>query len=483
MMWLVFSYTALVFGIISWLSYWVCGWMNPKCNGKLPPGSTGIPLIGETMEFFAPYDLYEITPFVRKRMARYGSLFRTNLVGKNVIVSTDPEINYQIFQQEGKSFELCYTESFMTITGESFPGQHGLVHKYLKNLVLQIIGPETLKDRLLAHMDKATRTCMRSWANNVIVDLKEVASNMIFDYFAEKLISYDESKASKKLKQSYDAFLEGLISFPLNIPGTAYHACLQGRKKAIKVIKDIYEERKRLNMNRGDYLDYLLEELKKEETVLNENLVIDLLFLLVFASYESTSSAITLAVKFISDHPQVLAELTKEHDQILRNRGNKDIELTWEEYKSMTFTHMVINETVRFANIVPVVFRRAVEDVVMKGKLVTIFVGYTIPKNWLVMVIPSAVHLNPDYYDNPLEFNPWRWEGKKLHAGSKTFMAFGGGLRLCVGADFTKLQVALVLHYLVSKYKWTVIKGGEIIRKPALFFPNGLHVKISEKEK
>ena len=50
---------------------------------------------------------------------------------------------------------------------------------------------------------------------------------MIFAYFAEKLISYDESKASKKLKQSYDAFLEGLISFPLNIPGTAYHACLQ----------------------------------------------------------------------------------------------------------------------------------------------------------------------------------------------------------------------------------------------------------------
>ena len=76
------------------------------------------------------------------------------------------------------------------------------------------------------------------------------------------------------------------------------------------MIKDIFEERKRLNVNRGDYLDCLLEEMKKEETLLNENLVIDLLFLLVFASYESTSSAITLAVKFISDHPKVLEELT-----------------------------------------------------------------------------------------------------------------------------------------------------------------------------
>ena len=70
MYWLVFLYTALIFGIISWLSYWVYAWRNPKSNGKIPPGSTGFPLLGETMEFFAPYNLYEVTPFVRKRMLR-----------------------------------------------------------------------------------------------------------------------------------------------------------------------------------------------------------------------------------------------------------------------------------------------------------------------------------------------------------------------------------------------------------------------------
>ena len=50
---------------------------------------------------------------------------------------------------------------------------------------------------------------------------------MIFEYFAKKLISYDETKASKKLKDNYNAFLDGLISFPLNIPGSAYHECIQ----------------------------------------------------------------------------------------------------------------------------------------------------------------------------------------------------------------------------------------------------------------
>nr|XP_017218118.1 PREDICTED: cytochrome P450 87A3-like [Daucus carota subsp. sativus] len=100
----------------------------------------------------------------------------------------------------------------------------------------------------------------------------------------------------------------------------------------------------------------------------------------------------------------------------------------------------------------------------------------------IVMVSPSTVHLNPDKYQDPLTFNPWRWKGKELHMGSKDFMAFGGGVRLCVGADFAKLQLAVYLHYLVTKYRWKVTKGGDIVRKPGLMFPNGLHLEISESQ-
>ena len=36
--------------------------------------------------------------------------------------------------------------------------------------------------------------------------------------------------------------------------------------------------------------------------------------------------------------------------------------------------------------------------------------GYTIPAGWAVMVCPPAVHLNPEIYEDPLAFNPWRWQ-------------------------------------------------------------------------
>ncbi|XP_022757215.1 cytochrome P450 87A3-like [Durio zibethinus] len=459
------------------ISRWLHGWANPKCeNGILPPGSMGFPIIGETIEFFSPYFFYDIPPFIKKRMQRYGPVFRTSLVGRKVIVSTDPEINHEIFQQENKSFLIWYTKTFIEVFGQqSLVAHHGMVHKYLKNLILQLVSPENLKGKLLYEIDKATRKHLNSWASLGTIDVKEGSGEMIFEYFAKKLIGYEEETASnKKLRNNFQAFIDGLISFPLNIPGTVYHACLRGRKNACKVIKDIFEKRKASKFPHNDFLDHLLNEVESQDSYLNEQMAIELVFALLFATYETTSAAITLAIKFISDHPKVLEELTKEHEAILRSRDNENSELTWQEYKSMTFTHMVINETVRLANIVPGIFRKVMKDVEMKG--------YTIPAGWTVMVVPAAVHLSPGKYENPLEFNPWRWEGKELHVGSKTFMAFGGGIRLCVGADFAKLQMAIFIHYIVTKYRWTVMKGGDIARKPGLTFPNGLHIKISEKQ-
>lgn len=49
---------------------------------------------------------------------------------------------------------------------------------------------------------------------------------MIFDLTAKKLISYESNKSSENLRENFVAFIQGLISFPMDIPGTAYHKCL-----------------------------------------------------------------------------------------------------------------------------------------------------------------------------------------------------------------------------------------------------------------
>ncbi|KAL5796262.1 hypothetical protein ACOSQ2_001082 [Xanthoceras sorbifolium] len=461
--------------LVTKYSHWYRTWANPKVNGKLPPGSFGLPIIGQTLDFFATHSIYEMPPFIRKGYKRYGSLFRTGLLGEKMVVSTDPDVNYSLFQQENQSLVLWYGGTFSEVIGEdSMLAKHGNPHKYIKNLVLHFVGPENLKAKLLHEMDVATQRHLHSWATKGSIEVKDACRNMMFEFVAKKLMSYDETKDSRKLGAHMKKFMNGLIAFPLNIPGTAFHASVKGHKKIMKEFEDMYEERRASNVPGNDFLDYMVEDSKKENTLLNDPKVISkLLFAVLLAGYDSTSQALTLATKFINDDPRILKELTREHEAILKSRDNENSELTWEEYKSMTFTHMVINETVRMGNMVPSIFRKVVKEVEING--------YTIPEGWILVAALPFVHLTADKYDDPFAFNPWRWQGQELHHGTKTFMGFGIGTRLCVGAEFAKVQMAIYLHHMATKYRWSVYKGGQIIRKPVNIFPNGLHIKIAQK--
>ncbi|KAK8527512.1 hypothetical protein V6N12_054719 [Hibiscus sabdariffa] len=400
----------------------------------------GFPLVGETLQFFSPSTSSDVHPFVKDRMERYGPIFKTNLLGQPVIVSADSDLNHFVFLQEGQLFQSWYPDTFTEVLGrQNLSSLHDFMYKYLKNMVLSLFGPEGLK-KMIPDVERMACQTLQRWSIQETVELRDATSSLIFDLTAKKLISCEPGNASQNLRDNFVAFIQGLISFPLNIPGTAYHKCLQGRKNTMKMLKKLLNERRAAmpGKNRVDFFDFVLEELDKEGTILTEAIALDLMFALLFASYETTSLALTMAVKFLSDHPLVLRKLK-----------------------------------VRLANIAPLIFRKALREIEVKG--------YTIPAGWAVMVIPPAVHLNPAKYRDPLTFNPSRWEQGEINGASKNFMAFGGGMRFCIGADFAKLQMAVFLHCLVTKYRWEPIKGGNTVRTPGLQFPDGFHIRLKEK--
>lgn len=93
-------------------------------------------------------------------------------------MSTDTDLNYVIFQQEGQLFQSWYPDSFTEVFGRQNVGSlHGYMYKYLKNMVLCLFGPESLKKMLHEVENVATRN-LEKWAGQESVDLKEATANV-----------------------------------------------------------------------------------------------------------------------------------------------------------------------------------------------------------------------------------------------------------------------------------------------------------------
>ena len=50
---------------------------------------------------------------------------------------------------------------------------------------------------------------------------------MPLEFGAKQLISYDPQQSSENITDFYFSLLRTLMSFPLKIPGTAYHKCMK----------------------------------------------------------------------------------------------------------------------------------------------------------------------------------------------------------------------------------------------------------------
>ncbi|KAL3813968.1 hypothetical protein ACJIZ3_015236 [Penstemon smallii] len=460
--------------------YYIYKWRNPKCtNGKLPPGSSGIPFIGETLELIIPSYTYDINPFLQKRLQRHGLLFRTNLAGHNMVVSADQEFNHFIFRQEEKLVVQWYMDVIEKLfkKGQSSPGDGQSIHKYMRNLILSHFGVDCLKQKLLPQFEQLVQTTLKSWSiQHSSIELKSASVAMFGEFAAKQLFSYDLSNSKHLLTDKFVSFSNGLMSMPLNIPGTWYHKCLKDKEKVVKIIRDIVKERKEKKNNSikdDDLLGRMIQDMKNYN-FLTEELITQLLFGFLFASFESVPSQLLFALKFISENPNVLHQLTAENEEILKRRKTLDSSFTWEDYKSMTFTLQVVNETLRLSNVMPGFLRKAVKDIQVNG--------YTIPAGWGIMVCQSVVHLDPNTYKDPLKFNPWRWKDVNSEFISKNLKPFGGGIKQCAGADFSRATMCVFLHVLVTKYKnWSIVKGGDIVQSPLLHFKNGLHITLSDE--
>ncbi|XP_057788737.1 3beta,22alpha-dihydroxysteroid 3-dehydrogenase isoform X2 [Salvia miltiorrhiza] len=429
-------------------------------RGRLPPGNLGLPFIGETLQLISAYKTENPEPFIDDRVARYGSVFTTHLFGEPTVFSADPEANRLILQNEGRLFESSYPGSISNLLGRhSLLLMRGSLHKRMHSLTMSFANSAIIRDHLLLDIDRLVRLNMDAWTARVL--LMEEAKKITFQLTVKQLMSFDPCEWTENLMKEYMLVIEGFFTIPLPIFSTTYRRAIQARGKVAEALSLVVRERRRETergeTSKNDMLAALLDEQGGGGGFSDEEIV-DFMLALLVAGYETTSTIMTLAVKFLTETPLALAQLKDEHEEIRVKRGENEA-LQWEDYKSMSFTQCVVNETLRVANIISGVFRRAITDVTIKG--------YTIPKGWKVFASLRGVHMDHHHFKDARIFNPWRWQNSSGATSTiSTFNPFGGGPRRCPGAELARVELSVFLHRLVTQFSWEAAEQDKLV-----FFP------------
>lgn len=466
-------------------------WMERRDGGRgvandegfvVPRGSWGCPLIGETLDFIACCYTSKPVSFMVKRKSRYGNVFRTHILGKPIIVSTDPDVNKQVLQNHGNAFVPSYPKSITELFGKSSILQmNGPLHKRVHGLIGGFLKSPQFKTRITRDIEETVRASLSTWMNRSCqVCVQDETKKVTFEILVRVLLSIGPGEKMNYLKKEFEEFIKGLICLPIKLPGSQLYKSLQAKKRLLEMVNKFIEERKMAmeqTQEKGlpnDAIDVLLRNTEETDDMQHHRLPVDFLsgniIEMMIPGEETVPTAMTLAVKFLSDNPIPLAHLVEENMDLKKRKDQSGEEYSWTDYASLSFTQNVISETLRLANIINAVWRKALKDVKIKG--------YLIPKGWCVLASFSSVHMDETNYENPYDFNPWRWKEFGVVASNNIFTPFGGGQRLCPGLELSRLEILIFLHHLVTTYRWVAEKD-EIIYFPMVRMKRKLPITIT----
>ncbi|KAJ0252263.1 3-epi-6-deoxocathasterone 23-monooxygenase CYP90C1 [Hirschfeldia incana] len=456
-----------------------------KKKGMIPKGSLGWPVIGETLTFVACGYSSRPVSFMDKRKSLYGKVFKTNIIGTPIIISTDAEVNKVVLQNHGNTFVPAYPKSITELLGEnSILSINGPHQKRLHTLISAFLRSPHLKERITRDIEASVGVTLISWSRLPLVHVQDEIKKMTFEILVKLLMSISRGEELDILKLEFEEFVKGLICIPIKFPGTRLYKSLKAKERLIKIVKKVVEERQEATIERtnsppNDAVDVLLRDVSdgcgsdKQSQPLD--FVSGKILEMMIPGEETMPTAMTLAVKFLSDSPVALAKLVEENMEMKKRKLESGEEYSWSDYMSLSFTQNVINETLRMANIINGVWRKALKDVEIKG--------YLIPKGWCVLASFISVHMDEDIYENPYQFDPWRWDRINGSANSNIcFTPFGGGQRLCPGLELSKLEISIFLHQLVTRYSWTA-EEDEIVSFPTVKMKQRLPIRVTPVER
>ncbi|XP_053595148.1 cytochrome P450 306a1 isoform X1 [Microplitis demolitor] len=457
---------------------------NKKKN--YPPGPRGFPIIGSLLSINSKEPHISLT----KLSEKYGAIYSLRMGSVYTVVLSDPKLVRQALAKDAFSGRapLYLTHGIMNgygiicAEGEIWKEQRKFVSITLKNLGMIKYGPK--RDIMEIKIRELTNEAIQKLKDKSIINVKngidpiEILHNCIGNIMNNLVFGkvYNENdEIWKWLRELQEEGVKhigvaGALNFLPFLKYIPYYknlmkSLIDGKLKTHKYYRkliDEYKYKNNLNNDNDDnFLAAFYNEMTKRQNNNSDNNVgsfteqqyYHLLADIFGAGTDTTLTTIRWFLLYMAILPNQQEKIYQEIKTIV---GNKQ-EITLEDSCSLILLQASICEIQRLKTVVPVG--------IPHGAIVDDKIGdYDIPKGAMIIPLQWAIHMNPNYWENPNEFIPERFispDGFLIKPCA--FIPFQTGKRMCVGDELAKMIMIIFISTIIKEFKISIPSDDEPI--------------------
>jgi cytochrome P450 len=441
-----------------------------------PPGPKGRFLIG--ISPLATRDqLTSLSDWARE----YGDLYHCRFLVYHVYFANRPEYIEQLLVTQNRKFikgralqanRELFGNGLLTSEDELWQRQRKLIQPAFHRARIQGYGRT---------MVECTNRMLEAYAPGQQRDVHQDMMTVTLDIAARTLFSVEIGERGRRIERCLNVLMHVIakpqrIMKPLRIVywnvERQYHAAVRELEEIVyAIIAERREAQKRGAPEAHDLLAMLLAARDEEGRGMDDRQIRDEVLTLLLAGHETTALALSWTWYLLAQNPAVERKLHEELDRVLGGRAPGV-----EDLPRLTYTEKVVKESLRLYPPAYAILRLAIEDAEIGG--------FKIPKGSSVGVSPWVTHRDPRFFPEPEKFWPERWtEEFQQKLPRFAYFPFGGGPRICVGAQFALMEAPLVLATIAQRYSLRLVPSHPVDLFPSITLrpKHGIRVTLEKR--